>query len=240
MPTRRTARVRSMIRALILSDVRLFRDGIVACLAQRSGLAVVGVAAYRLEAIHRIRSLRPDVVVADLSEPANLHVVRTVATTFPRLRIVALAVWEVEQDIVACAEAGVHGYVSHDASIDELIAVTESVVGGESFCSPETAALARRLSGRRAGVEYPGALTSRERQIGRLIERGLSNKEIAGELFIELATVKNHVHNILEKLHVRRRGEVAAQLRTAVVDAPMSPARRRLPERGSLSHVTSS
>jgi DNA-binding NarL/FixJ family response regulator len=176
---------------------------------------VIGAAPYRLEAIHRIRSLRPDVVLADLSERANLHVVRTVATTFPRLRIVGLSVWEVEQDIVACAEAGVHGYVSHDASIDELLAIVESVLGGESFCSPETAALARKLSRRHAEAQYPGALTYREREIGRLIERGLSNKEIAGELSIELATVKNHVHNILEKLHVRRRGEVAAQLRGA-------------------------
>lgn len=212
-----------MMKVFVLSDVRLYRDGIVACLAQRSGAVVIGAAPYRLEAIHRIRWLRPDVVLADLSERANLHVVRTVATTFPRLRIVALSVWEVEQDIVACAEAGVHGYVSHDGSIDELLAVAESVVGGESFCSPETAALARKLSRRHVDAQSPSALSYRQREIGRLIERGLSNKEIAGELSIELATVKNHVHNILEKLHVRRRGEVAGQLRGASSPTSKTP-----------------
>jgi two-component system, NarL family, nitrate/nitrite response regulator NarL len=212
-----------MIRVFVLSDVRLYRDGIVACLAQRTGAEVIGASPYRLDGIHRIRSLRPDAVLADLSERANLHVVRTVASMFPRLRIVALSVWEVEQDIVACAQAGVHGYVSHDASIDELLAIVESVVGGESFCSPETAALARKLSRPHAGASYPGTLTSREREIGRLIERGLSNKEIAGELSIELATVKNHVHNILEKMHLHRRGEVAAQLRGASLPTSGTP-----------------
>lgn len=204
-----------MIKVFILSDVRLYRDGLIACLPLGTNFAVVGSAPYRLEAIHRIRAARPDVLLADLSERANIHVVRTVATTFPRVRIVALSVWEVEQDIAACAEAGVHGYVSHDASVDELLAVAESVAGGESFCSTETAALARRLSRHHAEAQYPGALTYREREIARLVERGLSNKEIAGELSIELATVKNHVHNILEKLRVRRRGEVAAKLRGA-------------------------
>jgi len=204
-----------MIKVFILSDVRLYRDGLIACLPLRTSVAVVGAAPYRLEAIHRIRAARPDVVLADLSERANLHVVRAVATTSPRVRIVALSVWEVEQDIVACAAAGVHGYVSHDASVDELLAVVERVAGGEAFCSAETAALARRLSRHRADAQVPGALTYREREIARLIEGGRSNKEIASELSIELATVKNHVHNILEKLRVRRRGEVAAKLRGA-------------------------
>jgi two-component system, NarL family, nitrate/nitrite response regulator NarL len=204
-----------MIKVLVLSDVRLYRDGIVACLARSAKLTVVGVAAYRLEAIHRARSLGPDVALADLSDPSNLHVVRTLSTTFPRLRIVALAVWEVEQDIAACADAGVHGYVSPDASIEELIAVTERVMGGDSFCSAETAALARQLSGHPSEATGADVLTWRERQIGHLIERGMSNKEIAGALSIELPTVKNHVHNILEKLHAKRRGEVAAQFRSA-------------------------
>src|SRR5439155_827652 len=106
---------------------------------------------------------------------------------------------------------------AREASIDDLVTVIESVARGEAICSPRVAAgLLRRVAALAAGHggDLPRAqLTNREREIVRLIDNGLSNKEIARALGIEVATVKNHVHNILEKLQVHRRGEAAARVR---------------------------
>src|SRR2546421_13075479 len=123
-------------------------------------------------------------------------------------------------DVLASAEAGAIAYVPREASLEDLVAVIECAVRGEAVCSPRVAgALLRRIAvlatdGRSDRV--PARLTKREREIMGLIDEGLSNKEIAKRLRIEVATVKNHVHNILEKLQVHRRGEAAARVRAAL------------------------
>ncbi len=130
----------------------------------------------------------------------------------------ALAVSEVESDVLAWAEAGVVGYVPREASLEDLVSTIEAVVRGELRCSPRIAAtLFRRvtkLSANRRHTPQGIHLTPRELEILDLIDHGLSNKQIAGKLGIEVATVKNHVHNILEKLQVNRRGEAAARMRS--------------------------
>ena len=129
----------------------------------------------------------------------------------------ALGVSEAEDDILECAEAGIAAYVLREGSIEDLVETLEATVRGELCCTPKVAAtLMRRLAA--LAATQPSALdathlTSRELGILRLIERGLSNKEIAGRLFIEVSTVKNHVHHVLEKLQVRTRGEAAARYR---------------------------
>jgi DNA-binding NarL/FixJ family response regulator len=130
--------------------------------------------------------------------------------------VVALAITESEAGVLACAETGVAGYVTRDASMDEVVATLLAVARGELACPPAIAASLFRhvgtLSARR-GEPAPDVLTPREREIVELIEQGLSNKEISRRLSIGLSTVKNHVHNLLEKLHVPRRGAAAARLR---------------------------
>jgi two-component system nitrate/nitrite response regulator NarL len=126
---------------------------------------------------------------------------------------------ELEQEILECAEAGVAGYVTRNGSLADLIATIESVGRDEIIVSPRVAAaLVRRLAllaAERRGPSARRALTSRERDVVMLLEGGLSNKEIAERLCIEVTTVKHHVHNILKKLRVSRRGEAAAKLRGA-------------------------
>ena len=133
------------------------------------------------------------------------------------LKVIVLAIDEQEDCVLPLVEAGAAGYVTHEASLAELFSVVRSAVRGEALCSPRiVASLARRLTqmaDQRPVRAELGELTVRERQIARLLDEGLSNKEIAIQLCIEVATVKNHVHNILEKLHVHRRGEAAARLR---------------------------
>lgn len=124
---------------------------------------------------------------------------------------------DADEHLIAFAEAGVLGFLEGEATVDELVASVECVARGEASCPPRVAAtLLRRitfLTAAPARAADSTALTARERQIVQLIAEGLSNKEIAQRLYIEVATVKNHVHNILEKLQVSSRGEAAARLR---------------------------
>jgi DNA-binding NarL/FixJ family response regulator len=202
---------------LPIAEVRLYREGLANNLAGRSNLDVVGTAANRDEALTRVSSLQPDVVVLDMATHESLEIVRAISGSVPQVRILAFAIEELDREILACAEAGVAGYVSCEASTDDLAAAIESVMRGELLCPPRTAALLlRRLASLAKGgqAEMRGlSLTRREREIVVLIDDGLSNKEIAQRLNIEVATVKNHVHNLLEKLHVSTRAQAAAHLR---------------------------
>jgi two-component system nitrate/nitrite response regulator NarL len=206
-----------MIRILIVTDIRLYRDGLADFLAKRERLAVVGTADSRATAVGQARDLAPDVILVDQAMPAGGATIRDLLALMPSPKVLALGVAETEGDVIACAEAGASGYVAREASLDELVAAVESVGRGELLCSPRAAAsLMRRVALRAAGNVEPipaNRLTIREVQIVRLIEQGLSNKEIASRLGIEVATVKNHVHNVLEKLQVHRRAEAATRLR---------------------------
>src|SRR5262249_10913963 len=138
----------------------------------------------------------------------------------PQVRVIGFGVEEIEGEILACAEAGLAGYVPCDASLDDLVVRVESVLRGELLCTPRMAAtLFHRLetqAGNGRGEPQAVALTAREREVLRLIDGGLSNKEIAVRLRIEVSTVKNHVHKVLEKLNVTSRAQAAARLGTHV------------------------
>lgn len=204
------------IRVLVVAGVRLYREGLATNLTSRKNLAVVGTAACLDDVLVLLRPTRPDVVVLDLATPENFAIAHAIKREAARVKTVAVAIDEVDRDVLACAEAGVAGYVAYDRSIDELVAVIESVSRGELLCSPRMAATLFRRLAAIAGEEPERGkhgLTARERQIVPLIDAGLSNKEIAQRLSIELATVKNHVHNILDKLQVCSRAEAAARLR---------------------------
>ncbi len=206
-----------MIRVLVVAEIRLYREGLAQILSRSNDITVVGTAARHEEAVASAVELTPDVVLLDMATSNGLDVARAVAHASPAGRVVALAVPEDDHEVIACAEAGVAGYVPRHASLEELVAVIQSAARGEALCSPRVAAsLLRRLAalgGGPNGAGFAGHLTAREREIVRLIDGGLSNKEIARELGIEVATVKNHVHNLLEKLQVHRRGEAAARVR---------------------------
>jgi two-component system, NarL family, nitrate/nitrite response regulator NarL len=219
------------IRVLPVADVRLYREGLANCLASRAGLQVVGMAANRDEALALVASLQPDVVVMDMATRDSLAIVRAINGSTPAVRIIAFAIEPLDREILACAEAGVAGYVHSEASTDDLVAAIESVMRDELLCPPRTAALLlRRLALLAKTKPQPNTvdLTVREREIGLLIDDGLSNKEIAQRLNIEVATVKNHVHNILEKLHVPSRAQAAAHLRATLGHVSRSAAFDRL------------
>jgi two-component system nitrate/nitrite response regulator NarL len=208
---------REPVRVLVVAEVRLYREALAASLQEQSTLDVIGVASTIDDVLAAVAASAPDVIVVDVAMRNSLTMVRTIRERVPTSRVIAFAIEEVDHEILLYAEAGVVGYVSSECTLDDLVTTIECAARGELRCSPKTAAvLLRRVASasRMEAVESAvSVLTMREREIIGLIEQGLSNKEIAARLCIEVATVKNHVHNILEKLKVSTRGEAVARIR---------------------------
>ena len=211
--------LRHAIDVFVLVPVRLYRDGIADAVAHDARFRTVGTAASLADAREQLARLErpPDVALIDLGVAERAADVSELNAEWPSTRTVALAVRDAEEDIVSWADLGVAGLVSRDATLAELLDALEAAARDEALVSPTTAGtLLRRVAqlARSQAVDGGGPpLTRREREIVRLIADGLSNKEIAGSLRIELPTVKNHVHNILEKLHVATRGEAVGAAR---------------------------
>ena len=201
----------------VLMHVRLYRDGIVDALSGDPRFRLVGTAGSLAEAERRLDRLdrEPDVLLVDLGLPDGAGAARALRARSPTTGIVALAVAESDDEILSWAAAGVAGLVSREATLDELLDAVEGATRDELRTSPAVAsALLRRVVALAGEQPVNGpALTRREREIVVLIDQGLSNKEIAGALQIEVTTVKNHVHNILEKLHVVGRAEAVTAAR---------------------------
>ncbi len=206
-------------RVLVVSDVLLYREGVASGLASAGMLLVVGAAGGH-EALVAMTSDPADAVVIDASTPDILGVARLLRLTWPRVPVIGFGIGN-DATGLACAEAGLTGFVGRDGTLAELAVAVERALAGEVGCSPHFAALlcqrvATLACGGGNSADAPSPLTRRERQIAELVADGLSNKEIAIELRIGPATVKNHIHNILEKLDVPRRGAIGSRLRAMV------------------------
>ena len=221
--------ISASIQALIVIEVRLYREGLAATLRDHDRVAIVGTAGSRAEALRAVATHTPQLVIIDVALPEALELMRELRAQTPATRLVAFAVDEDIGAILDCAEAGAAGFVTANASVDELVHALERTIAGELLCSPRMAAeLLRRAVDRpvRRAAALPAAavLTIREQQVLAFIQQGLSNKEIASALHIAEATVKNHVHHVLEKLNVPTRNLVAA---SAVADSPRPSTRLR-------------
>jgi two-component system, NarL family, nitrate/nitrite response regulator NarL len=207
-----------MIRILIVGSIRLYREGLAQLLAQYDGVTVVGAVSDAESALAALPNLLPDVVLLDMATPDSHQLARELHTRAPGMPFVAIGIVGSDVDLLECAETGAAGCVTREASVDELLAAARSAGLGEPAYSPRTVAqLVRRLadlSGERMASGGRSRLTPRESEIAALLAQNLSNKEIARRLRIEVATVKNHVHNLLEKLHIHRRAEAAGVLRS--------------------------
>jgi two-component system, NarL family, nitrate/nitrite response regulator NarL len=212
------------IRLAIVSNVRLYRDGLSEALAGAHSLEVVGTAGGLSDACALASRERPDLTLVDLASTPSLEIVRVLASMHTT-RVVGLAAPDRDDELLCCVEAGLAAYVTRDASLAELVQMIELADRRQAVCSPRMAGLLlERVASLAASGPRDlraGTLTPRERQIVGLISDGLSNKEIGGRLCIELGTVKNHVHNILEKLEVSKRTEAVARARTLLFEAEL-------------------
>jgi len=211
------------LRVLVVSDVRLVQEGLSSLFALQSGVDVICTSDV-VNARDQSARLHPDVVLFDATRQGSVEQVRALVESAPDVKVVAFGVRETGEEILALAAAGTAGYVRDSARGPDAVSVLERVMRDELVCSPRAAAsLYRQVAVlsqvgsegfcAESGKGPAGPLSRRELQIADLIDRGLTNKEIARRLGIEATTVKNHVHNMCEKLKVHRRGEAAARLR---------------------------
>jgi two-component system NarL family response regulator len=206
------------IRIFIVDDNRLLREGLASMLAEQEDLIVVGAAASGRQALEQIKELRPGVALIDIGMPDKdgIEVTQALHHDSPEVKVIILGMPDLTDEIMACIEAGAVGYVLKEASFDYLMETIRLANRGESFCSPLIAASLFSRVAELAGERIPRSsikLTPREVEIINKIAEGLANKEIALQLSIEVQTVKNHVHNILDKLQLHNRLEAVEYAR---------------------------
>lgn len=199
------------MRVFLYAAVRLFGESLGARLSEDERVNAVAVEHNALDLSHKVKSFGADVILFDVNPRRESSSVRALANELPGIPIVALAVPPLADEVIACADAGFVGYVPREASFSQLIAIMHMAVRGETMCDPKIArSLLEEIHRRRTPYvpdEYEEQLTRRETETLRLMSDGLSNKEIAAELSLSVATVKNHVHAILRKLRLNRRSQ---------------------------------
>lgn len=203
------------IRVLIADDSPLFRRGIYVVLSTEEQIDVVAEAENGEEAIAKAEEFAPDVVLMDVRMPRvnGIEAARAIRDSSPSTKIIMLTVSDEDDDLYEAIKAGANSYLLKEVSVEEVPEAIRAVVQGQSLISPSMASkllheytsLARRADDK---SQYPTpTLTQRELQVLKLVAKGQSNREVGEELYISENTVKNHVRNILEKLHLHSRME---------------------------------
>ena len=210
-----------MSRILLVLENRTYREALLQALGGSGRFEIVVAVGSALEALHKQQEIQADLVVLGLSGDGGIPAVRALRMVAPDIAVVALGISDTSPEAPDWAEAGTLAFVPETTSLQDLICTLDLALRGETNSSTDyTSGLIRRMRtlGRMAPADRDSMpLTLREREIVVLIDQGCSNKDIARRLGIEVATVKNHVHNILEKLHARRRSEAAAMVAGRVV-----------------------
>ena len=204
---------------IILTPVRLLGDGLASCFSSRPDMNTLAVLNDLGSLRETLSQTETDVVLIDVTQGVDLFDVRAIASEWPDVALVALGLNEQRQEVIRCGRAGFAGYVARDASIDGLCKALSEIVAGRLPCPPEIAGgLLRALFGREPHTQESDlhlALTRRESEVLELVGRGFSNKEIAAALCLSVATVKHHVHHVLEKLQLQRRAQAMRRVREA-------------------------
>ncbi len=203
------------IRILLADDHTFFRRGVATFLAAETDFEVVGEAANGQQAVEMAQELMPDVILMDVSMPVmdGLEATRRIKAQMPYVKVIILTVSDEQQSLFEAVKAGALGYLLKKIDPQALITTLRGVVHGEASVSRVMAAqlLAEfaRQANERAAPAPDAGLTAREREVLDRVAKGSSNKEIAADLDIAENTVKNHLKNILEKLHLENRVQAA-------------------------------
>jgi len=201
----------SGLNVLVVDDNRVIRDAVAGLLLKEEGVQVVATTGLSSETLERIEQGRPDLILLPALGTRTVELTRAITRRFNGIRVVVFGIKELPEAVTEMIEAGAAGYVREDASVDEFREVVRLAARGEARVAPQIASslfsrLAALASVLRADERAKNVkLTPRELEILRLVAEGLTNKEIAARLHVEQQTVKNHMHNILERLSLRRR-----------------------------------
>lgn len=207
----------SKIRILLIEDNRMLREGITAMINGQGDVTVAAVSDGKANALAKARAVKPHLLLMDLGleSQSSLDAVRSVKKEFPAIKIIGMGLAPAQSDIMEFVQAGAEGFILKNATVDDVITTIRAVARGETVLPPPmTGSLFSQvaehalLKGKR---NYRGAIrmTQREKEVIALIMDGKSNKQISQKLNIATFTVKSHVHNILEKLALHSRLEIA-------------------------------
>jgi DNA-binding NarL/FixJ family response regulator len=198
------------VRVLIADDQNLFRSGLARLLEADPRVHVVGQAVDGLDVIKKVSTLKPDVILMDLKMPNldGIEATRRIVAEHPHVKILILTTFETDSYVLQALRAGASGYVLKDSQVDAIVSSTLAVMSGERVMA---SAVANRvidmLTGTSTPKEFYDGLTAREVEILKLIAIGQANKQIARRLGISEKTVRNHVSNMYEKLHIYDRSQ---------------------------------
>ena len=206
------------ISLILIDDNRLLREGLTAMIRTQPGFKLLVASADVDEALERAREAKPDVILLDfgLVDHDSLGLTATVHDEIPAARIIIMGLLPAQEDVANYVRAGASGFIMKDASFEDFFATIRAVAGGaevlpQALTNSLFTQIVKNVVGKNRARLLEGVrLTNRERQVIELLGEGLSNKEIATRLHIAVHTVKSHVHNVLEKLSLRSRLEVAA------------------------------
>jgi two-component system NarL family response regulator len=203
------------LRVLVVDDHALFRRGLQMVLEQEPDLQLVGEASDGAEAVQKAQELMPDVILMDVRMPkrSGIEATTQIKDLLPHVKILMLTISDEEADLYEAIKAGASGYLLKEIPIEEVADAIRSVWAGQSRISPSMASkllneFASMSKGTPDKAQVPAPrLTDREMEVLKLVAKGMNNRDIAKELYISENTVKNHIRNILEKLHLHSRME---------------------------------
>jgi two-component system, NarL family, nitrate/nitrite response regulator NarL len=213
----KAAVVTKPVLVFVICRVHLYHDALIRLLNRQAGMSAVGSTEMDDGLISSLEAITPDTVLLDLGSPEALPFAARLVRARPSTRILGFGIDEAPPQVIACAEAGLRGYVPSHASIADLASAARRIALGDTVCSTAMADKLfhhlRSVALRGPALSTKSSLTGRQQQILALINEGLSNKQIAQRLSLGPSTVKNHVHGLLSRLHVARRTEAIASIR---------------------------
>lgn len=205
------------IRLLLIEDNRLLRDGILAILKPHKDIVIIAASGDGKDTLVKIKELKPNVVLLDLGlrNQNSLHVVEIVKKDFPEAKIIVMDLAPVQADILQYVKAGANGFILKDASLNDFLITIRTVSEGATVLPPLlvdslfSQIVDHAIREGKSKLNEAVKMTKREREVIGLLSEGMSNKEIGQKMRISTYTVKSHIHNIMEKLALHTRLEIA-------------------------------